>query len=48
LKVASLAELERDWSLDDMAEMHEILDMLEHADSEARRRARREAEARTR
>jgi hypothetical protein len=39
--VASLAELERDWSLDDGALAHELLDELDRAEAESRRQQQR-------
>ncbi len=44
MKVASVAELERDWSIDDGQDAHDVLDAIEHAEAEARRRAERDRE----
>jgi hypothetical protein len=46
--VRSLAELESDWTIDDMQLAHEVLDELDRAEAEGRRRARQEAESQRR
>lgn len=42
MKVASVAELEREWSIDDGWDAHDVLDAIEYAEGEARRRAEEE------
>jgi polysaccharide deacetylase 2 family uncharacterized protein YibQ len=37
MKVASPADLERDWSIDDVQDAHEILDALDVAEATARK-----------
>ena len=39
MKVQSRADLERDWSVEEVAVAHDILDALDLADSEARKAA---------
>ena len=39
MKVASVADLERDWTIDDIAIAHEWLDELERVEAEAREAA---------
>ena len=41
--MASLAELERDWSIDDVARAHDVLDALDLAEDRARKAAERAA-----
>jgi hypothetical protein len=40
MKVASVAEIDRDWSLEDVLIANELLDELEHVEAEAIRKAR--------
>lgn len=44
MSVRSLAELEEDWSVDDIEEAHEMLDAIEHAEADARQRAAQKRE----
>jgi hypothetical protein len=45
--VRSEAELDADWSIDDVAIAHELLDELDFVEAKARREAKQEAERRT-
>jgi hypothetical protein len=40
MKVSSLADLERDWTIDSIADAHHWLDELDRAEVEGRRRAK--------
>ena len=42
MKVASVAELERDWTIDDVAAAHEWLDELERVEAEMHEEARKQ------
>jgi hypothetical protein len=46
LTVNSLADLERDWTVEEVQKAHEWLDCLEWAEHEAMRRSRAESERR--
>lgn len=46
MKVHSEEEIEREWSCDDLLMGHDVLDALDAAEAEGRRRAKAAAEAR--
>jgi hypothetical protein len=47
VKVASFADLERDWSVEDVVMMNGILDALDQAEGDARREAEKAHRAAT-